>query len=54
MSETSPHSEAIVRHNPFDDPKPKRRPGTIIALLLAIIVAGVAVINLYSQTMPPH
>ncbi|MFN9711369.1 MAG: energy transducer TonB, partial [Alphaproteobacteria bacterium] len=36
MSDTS-HTEALTRHNPFDDPKPRARPGTMIALILALV-----------------
>lgn len=38
MSDT--HHEALARHNPFDDPKPKSRPGMIIALIGAVVVHG--------------
>jgi len=37
MSDPSSIEAMHVRHNPFDDPAPKRRPGTIIALMIPYV-----------------
>ena len=52
MSDTS-HSEALTRHNPFDDPKPKARPGTMIALILAVLVHGALGVYLWKTRFDP-
>ena len=52
MSETSPN-EAIVRHNPFDDPPPAKRPGLVIAVLVAIVVHGALGVYLWKARFEP-
>jgi protein TonB len=52
MSETSP-DHAIIRHNPFDDPKPKRRPATIVALVLAVAVHAALGVYLWKSRFEP-
>lgn len=52
MSDTS-HSEALTRHNPFDDPRPKSRPGTMIALVVALVVHGALGVYLWKSRFDP-
>src|SRR3954469_24899811 len=52
MSETSP-AEAHVRHNPFDDPKPKRSKGFTAALIGALVVHAGLGIYLWKARFEP-
>ena len=53
MSDPSLNEAMHVRHNPFDDPKPKRRPGTTIALLIAVFVHGALGVYLWKSRFDP-
>ena len=52
MSETSP-DHAIIRHNPFDDPKQKTSPGMIVALIIAVTFHGALGVYLWKSRFDP-
>ena len=52
-SRGSTPAPAYGSHNPFDDPRPKRNKGMLIAMAVAIVVHGALAIYLWKSKFEP-
>ncbi|MFI4966900.1 MAG: energy transducer TonB, partial [Caulobacterales bacterium] len=55
MADTSQRDRDLLHpgHNPFDDPRPKRSKGLLIALVIAVIVHAALAVYLWKSKFEP-
>jgi protein TonB len=54
MTDTSPRDALHPGHNPFDDPRPKKQKGLVIALIIAILVHAALAFYLWKSKFEPQ